>query len=523
MAPPAPAITELAKAAGQRGSKHAFGVPGSGQSLDLIQALGDNGVQFHSVHHEGAAAIMAGTVGRLSGQAAMAIAIKGPGLTNMVGGMAACTYESLPMLAVTEAYGPDVPLAKAHKRIDQGALTAAVAKGRRYLSANGPGFDDLATWAETENPGPVFLELAGQIEQADAVPETDAAPDLGDGAGVKDRALGLIERAQRPIVIAGTLALRQNLSQRLNRLQIPVFSTAAAKGAVHEGLPHAAGVYTGVGQALSPEAQLLQRADLIVGIGLRPGEVLGAGPFQCDAVNLDPIDAPGSIGFAFKGVCRDPMPALARLEQKAWGVEETAKTTARLRQHLLQVSDFLPAHAFAALSAAFPDGVRVVIDTGYFCTIGEHIWQAPKADWCLSSGSGRYMGMGLPQAVAAAIHDPSIPTILAVGDGGIAPFFAEARLAGRLNLPLAILQMSDGGYGSVRTRAIADGLTQAPMLDPGTSWRAAFDGIGFATSETNAAQGLSNILADWQPNSGPMFALLQMDGDPYQEMVKGIR
>ncbi len=509
-------IQALATSAAKNGPGHAFGVPGSGQSLDLIHALEGNGVAFHSVHHEGAAAIMAGTVGRLSGKAGMAIAIKGPGLANMVGGIAACTYENLPMLAVTEAYGPAVPLAKAHKRLDQGALTAAVSKGRRYLATNGPGYDELAGWAGQEAPGPVFLELAGAIDQADAVPDAKALPDQGD-------VLGLIEQAERPIVIAGTLALRHGLSPDLNRLQIPVFSTAAAKGAVHEALPHAAGVYTGVGQELSPEADLIQRADLIVGIGLRPGEVLGAGPFPCDAVNLDPIDAPGHDGFAFAGVLRDSAPALERLAQKAWGVEECARAVAKLRQHLLQPGDFLPAHAFAAIAQAFPNGVRMVIDTGYFCTIGEHIWQAPKGDWCLSSGSGRYMGMGLPQAIAAAVQDPSVPTVLAVGDGGIAPFLAEARLARRLNLPLAVLQMSDGGYGSVRTRAIADGLTQAPMLEPGASWQGAFDGIGFASAEAGSADALAATLTDWQPNDGPMFALLPMESEPYQDMIRGVR
>lgn len=509
-------IKALATAAAEIGPGHAFGVPGSGQSLELIDALEGNGVLFHSVHHESAAAVMAGTVGRLAGRAAMAIAIKGPGLANMVGGMAACAYENLPMLAVTEAYGPGLPLAKAHKRLDQGALAAAVSKGRRYLAADGPGYDALAHWAEAEAPGPVFVELAGQIDQAEAIREPEALTDAGD---VLDR----IERAGRPLVIAGTLALRLGLSAALNRLQIPVFSTAAAEGAVHEGLPHAAGVYTGVGQDLTPEAELLPRADLIVGIGLRPGEVLACAPFPAGAVNLDPIDAPGGDGFAFAGVARDPGPALALLAQKAWGVEEAARAVARLRQHLLRPGAFLPAHAFAAIADAFPNGVRVVIDTGYFCTIGEHIWQAPKGEWCLSSGSGRYMGMGLPQAVAAAAYDPSVPTILAVGDGGIAPFFAEGRLARRLNLPLAVLQMSDGGYGSVRTRAIADGLTQAPMLAPGASWQAAFGGIGFATAEAADAGTLGKILADWQPASGPLFALLPMDAGAYQEMVRGVR
>ncbi len=497
-------------------SKHAFGVPGSGQSLELIHALGSHGAQFHSTHHEGAAAIMAGTIGRLSGRAALAIAIKGPGLANMIAGMAACTYENLPMLAVTEAYGPSVPPAKAHKRLDQGALSAAVAKGRRYLAADGPGYGDLAAWAEAEAPGPVFVELAGQIERADPAPPADTDPGSGD---VMQR----IDNAERPVIIAGTMALRMNLSPLLNRMQIPVFSTAAAKGAVHEGLPHSAGVYTGVGLELAPETKLLPQADLVVGLGLRAGEVLSAAHFARDAVNLDPIDAPGGEGFAFAAVGRDPSAALEAVTKKAWGVEETAQAVGEMRRHMLTPAAFLPARAFAALAAAFPDGVRLVLDTGYFCTIGEHIWQAPKADWCLSSGSGRYMGIGLPQAIAGAIHDPSVPTVLAVGDGGIAPFLGEARLARRLNLPLAILHMSDGGYGSVRTRAIADGLTQAPMLEPAASWRGTFDGFGFETAAADSADALAQLLADWRPGAGPLFAELTMDPDAYQDMVKGIR
>jgi len=509
------AIAAFARAAARK-SKHAFGVPGSGQSLELIQALSDHGVAFHSVYHEGAAAIMAGTVGRLSDDVTLAIAIKGPGLANMVAGMAACTYENLPILAVSEAYGPGTPLAKAHKRLDQGALTAAVAKGRRYLAAEGPGYDDLAAWSKAETSGPVFVELAGAVSTEKPVPKIQSNADTGD-------VLDSINGSQRPAIIAGTYALRAGLSPILNRMQIPVFSTAAAKGAVHEGLPHAAGVYTGIGLSLTPEFDLVNQADLVVGIGLRASEVLAAAPFSCGAVNLDPVNAPGMDGFAFDGIARDPGQALEALTQKAWGVEEVVKATAHLRQHLLSPSTYLPAHAFDAVARAFVNGVRMVIDTGYFCTIGEHFWQASKGDWYVSSGSGRYMGIGLPQAIAATIQDPSVPTVLAVGDGGIAPFMSEAILARRLNLPLLVLHMSDGGYGSVRTRAIAEGLTQEPMLQPAASWRPAFDGFGFATAYAETSDALCNALADWRPDGGPLFVELPMDPDAYQDMVKGVR
>lgn len=499
------------------GPGHAFGVSGSGQSLELIDGLEKGGVRFHAVQFEGSAAIMAGTVGRLSGRPGLAVSIKGPGLANMVPGLAACRFEAMPCIAVAEAYGPDVPEAKAHKRMDQTMLTGAVVKGRRWLSQDAPGYEDLAAWAAAESPAPVLAELAGAPGPADApIPAMQVADDNGD-------VLALIEKAERPVVIAGGYAERKGWSQQLNRLQIPVFSTAAAKGVVHEGLPHAAGVYTGVGLELAPETSIVGAADLVVGLGLRAGDVLAAKPFDVPAVNLDDVESPGQDGFAFAATGTDGNSALALLARKAWGVSETAAATAKLRDHMVRGPQFLPAHALAALAAAYPNGVRVVIDTGYFCTIAEHAWQAPKMAWCVSSGSGRYMGIGLPQAVAAAVYDPAVPTVLVVGDGGLGPFFAEARLAARAGAPLAILHMSDGGYGSVRTRAIATGLTQAPLLTPDTDWRPAFEGIGFATAHAGSAEALQRTLSDWDTSQAPLFVTVPFDPDAYQAMVAGIR
>lgn len=499
------------------GPGHAFGVSGSGQSLDLIDGLERGGVRFHPTHFEGSAAIMAGTVGRLSGQAALAVSIKGPGLANMVPGLAACSFEAMPCIAVAEAYGPDIPQSRAHKRMDQSLLTGAVVKGRRWLSEDAPGYDELAAWAAAECPAPVLAELAGTPGPADGpVPEPAVRND--DGA-----VLALIEKAERPVVIAGGYADRKGWSQRLNRLQLPVFSTATAKGVVHEGLPHAAGVYTGVGLDLAPEVSLLGAADLVVGLGLRASDVLAAKPFAVPSVNIDDIESPGQDGFSFAATGDRGEAALELLERKAWGVAETAAATGRLRSHMLRGPTFLPAHALDAVAAAFPAGVRMVIDTGYFCTIAEHAWTAPKMAWCVSSGSGRYMGIGLAQAVAAALYDPSVPTVLVAGDGGLGPFFSEARLAVRGGAPLAILHLSDGGYGSVRTRAIAAGLTQAPLLTPDTDWRPVFEAIGFAGAAATSADALRRALQDWRPTEAPLFVTVPFDPDAYQAMVAGIR
>ena len=487
-------LTALAADVARHGVNHAFGVPGGGASLELIDVLAHQSVAFHSTAHEGAAAIMAGTFGRLTGKAGVAIAIKGPGLANTVPGMAACMLESWPMVAMTEAYGSDVT--KAHKRMDHAALASGVSKGHVGLSSDGPTFADLAALAEAEAPAPVLLDL---VERPSALPAV-ASPDAS-------LPLDTIAAAERPVVIAGTMAIRAGWSDRLNALQLPVFSTAAAKGVVDETLPHAAGVYTGVGLERVPEATLLGRADLVIGLGLRDAELLNGPAFDVPFVNIETPSADALFHL---------------LAGKPWGVDDVVSATGALRRYMLD-DGFLPVHALRAVAAAFPDGVRVVIDTGYFCTIAEHAWQGSRADWCLSSGSGRYMGIGLAQAVGAALVDDGVPTVLLTGDGGIGPFFAEARLAAEARRPLAVLHMSDGGYGSVRTRAVSANLTQAPLLFEGRGWRAAFDGVGFATARAVSEDALATALSGWRPAESPLFAELPFDPDAYQTMVRGIR
>ena len=68
---------------------HIFGIPGSGPSLFLLDALEKQGARFHLTHFEGSAALMAGALGKLSGRSGVAVSIKGPGLTNMLPGPAA--------------------------------------------------------------------------------------------------------------------------------------------------------------------------------------------------------------------------------------------------------------------------------------------------------------------------------------------------------------------------------------------------------------------------------------------------
>jgi acetolactate synthase-1/2/3 large subunit len=497
-----------------RGTLHCFGVPGGGPSLQLIDQIERRGGVFHLVHFEGSAAVMAGVVGRLTGHAGVAISIKGPGLANMLPGLALSRFERFPVVAISEAFSPVDRTRRAHKRIDHDALVAGVAKGSRFLSSSGPGYAEMASWAEREPPAPVLLNLAEPWpEQQSEIPEDHP---------VVSTSLSL-PSSRRPVVIAGTCAVRWGWSSLLNELRIPVFSTAAAKGIVDETLPNSAGIFTGAGLDKAPETSLIPRADLVIGIGLRMEEILDSPKFGCSIVN---IDSSAELGGT-SGPVLDRSTGRKYLEQfhdVEWGLDEIAQARRRLRTHLLN-GGFLPAHVYDGLSERFRGDARLVVDVGDFCTVGEHLWMSLTADRYLSPGNSRYMGTAIPMAIAASVLDRSIPTIVVVGDGGIGPAISEVKLAVKARAPLLIILMSDGGFGSIRPRAIARGLSTRCLEIASPSWSATLEALGVPATPVSNENQLDDAISRGQQRlqNGPYFIEARFDRDRYEAMTRELR
>jgi acetolactate synthase-1/2/3 large subunit len=511
-------IARLAEEISAHGARRLFGVPGSGVTLSLIDALEKRGIAFHLTHFEGAGALMAATVGRLSGRAGVSLSIKGPGLANAVPGIAAAWFEAYPLVHLTEAFPPGSPVSQAHKRMDQAGLVAPITKASRFLAKEGPTFTSLARFACAEEPGPVLFELAPSAPASgEALPE--GATVRGDDAGVRE----LLRNAKQPAVIAGALASRAGLGAALAKFNFPIFSTAAAKGIVDERAANAAGLWTGVGLDLTPEHVLLPQADLIIGIGLTARESLKAAPFKAPYLAIEAVETPGTAAFTPAARIRlgDAGAVLDMISDKGWGLAELESILNRLQARMEE--GFLPGAVFAAIDHQFQRRLRMVMDTGYFCTIGEHAWRAASADLCLLSGQGRYMGTGLPMALGAALHDSGVPTVLVTGDGGVAMYLAEAKLAVQHKLPLLIVLMTDNAFGSVRTRAIKEGLTQKPLTMDGRSWVPVFDSLGIAGTRAENINAVRNALAAWIPGNGPGFLEIPFEPDAYEAMVAGIR
>jgi acetolactate synthase-1/2/3 large subunit len=489
----------------------------------LLNELEKLDVRFHLTHFEGSAALMAGAFGKLSNQSGVAVSIKGPGLTNMLPGLAACSLDAFPVVSISEAYLPGAPPESAHKRIEHDKLMAGIAKVQAYLSDTGPAFESLCQMAESEVPGVVHLNI-GASPGDGAIPQSSPQEIFAKDSHLES-ALSLIRKSSTPVVIAGTLAVRKNWCDYLNRLTLPVFSTAAAKGVVNESLPHAGGVFTAVGGPLAPETTIMPEADLVISLGLRHNEVLAVKPFDCPAAHIDPLGEAKSFGFKFSPTVEGTPSQLdtlfESLGQKSWGLDLIDSTIKKLQAELLSAS-FLPAHVFTAIAAHFNNRARLVLDTGNFCTIGEHVWQVPHPGLYLASGQGRYMGVAIPLGIGAAIYDPRVPTIVFTGDGGVGMFISEMKLAVQHKLPLLVVLLSDSFLGTIRGAALQKGFSQQPTAIYQPSWLQTMEGLGVPGERINNVAELETALNRWG-QKGPLYLEIPFDADDYQHMTEGIR
>jgi acetolactate synthase-1/2/3 large subunit len=126
-------------------------------------------------------------------------------------------------------------------------------------------------------------------------------------------------------------------------------------------------------------------------------------------------------------------------------------------------------------------------------------------------------------ALAAAICDSTLPTLAFVGDGGIGMYLAEVRLAVKLRLPVLLILMSDNSFGSIRTRAIKDKLTQKPLMMDGSSWVPVLNGFGIPSTRVENLAELDRALKSWDIQTGPAFLEINFKTDLYQLMVTNIR
>jgi thiamine pyrophosphate-dependent acetolactate synthase large subunit-like protein len=509
-----------------------FGLLGSG-NLTVTNALRDAGARFVAARHEGGAICMADGYGRVSGKLAAVSVHQGPGLTNTITGLTEAAKSRTPVLVLAA----DTPAAalRSNFRIDQSGLVEAVGAVAERVHGPDTAMADVARAvrrARVERRAVVLmLPLDVQAQETDLA-TAPAGPDL-DVPRPSERAVAAaaerLRAAERPAIIAGRGAVLAGAGpalRRLGELTGAVLATSAVANGLFAGDPYAVGIAGGFSSPTA--ARLLGEADAVIAFGAalnqwttRHGTLITGDVIQVDR-DEEAIGAHRPVALGIVGDAREMAAALnaaldghtsarrtpalaAEIEAGAWRDVPYEESTTRLDPRTLSIAldDMLPAERI------------VVVDSGHFMGWPSMYLRVPDAAGFVFPQAFQCVGLGLGNAIGAAIARPDRLTVAALGDGGALLALPEFETLGRLQLPLLVVIYDDAAYGAevhhFRPMGQAVDLAQFPDTD--------FVGLARAAG-CQATTELDDVRAWLDDRSGPMVLDAKIDPDIVAEWLE---
>jgi acetolactate synthase I/II/III large subunit len=457
-----------------QGVTHVFGIPGA--KIDTVfNALVDSKIQTVVCRHEQNAAMIAGGIGRMTGKAGIAIATSGPGVSNLVTGLATANSEGDPVVALGGAVATSETLKQLHQTMDAVSICKPVTKFSATVASADTVSEVMANAfraAESGRPGAAYVNLPKDIMAAPCPHDVLPMPAYS-GLGAADssaiaEAARLISVAENPVVLLGLLASKPAnavaLRDFVGKNHLPVVGTFQAAGAVATHLFENFGGR--VGQlANQPGDRLLDSADLVITIGYDPVEYP---PSDWNRNNLRKIihidvlaadldnsyrpyveltgDIAATLNSLTSQVTRTHRSDLAAMMLKAIAAERAALSRESAG---LNGTPIHPLRLVAELQPFLSSDVTLCLDMGSF-----HLWLARhlysfKARQILISNGQQTLGVALPWAIAASIVRPSGKVISISGDGGFLFSAMELETAVRLKANIVHLVWIDGTYDMV--------------------------------------------------------------------------
>ena len=289
---------------------------------------------------------------------------------------------------------------------------------------------------------------------------------LCDEQAVAD-ALQLLEKSEKPLIIAGSGVYYANVADELERLatdiKAPVMTPIWDRGVIDRPIPN----YCGVIGAASGSPDILSEADLILLVG---GEVdyrigyLDPPAIQADAkivrIDVDPSWMYDGIipDVALHG---DPRSIMGQLldalaegdsrNQGAWIETATTRRDTFYRQfaELPASTGTTGGDVVKMLKPSLTDDTFVLVDGG---NIGQWfhmlVHDRYPRKW-MTCGRSAVVGWGFPSAAAVSSLNPERRVLLLSGDGSATFTIAEIEAAVRQNLPYVAVIADDSAWGIV--------------------------------------------------------------------------
>lgn len=478
--PPSPprAADVLAARLYDAGCRLAFGMPG-GEVLTLVDALERAGIRFILCKHENAAAFMAEGAWHRTGAPGILVATVGPGALNGVNAVANAHQDRVPLIVLSGCVDADEAQTYTHQVLDQTAVFRPITKATFTLNTGAAHViaDKAVSIATEGRPGPVHIDLPITVAVTPVTPDIPArrvvATPLVPAPGQLAEMRAHLANAQRPILIVGVDALNQGFDARrmdmatglrdfVEAFQVPVITTYKAKGLLPEDHPLALG-----GAGLSPKADavllpLVQRADLIIGLGYDPIEMrTGWRDFYFPGIQtMIDITAEPNHHYMHQatmnvvGDCATTLFAMADgvPPRETWQGGDVIKAQADLAAAFPADDDWGPAAVIDTCRTALPRDTLATADSGAHRILLSQMWECYEPRGLMQSSALCTMGCAIPLAMGAQVVEPDRTVVSFSGDAGFLMVAGELSTAAELALKTIFVVFVDASLALIELK-----------------------------------------------------------------------
>ena len=470
----AQAAVEILKA---EGVTHVFGLPGAAIN-PFYKAMKTNGGLQHTLarHVEGASHMAEGYTRTAAGNIGVCIGTSGPAGTDMITGLYSATADSIPILCITG----QAPVAKLHKEDFQAVDIPAIAKPLTKMAvtvlepAQVPGtFQQAFHLMRSGRPGPVLIDLPIDVQQAEIEfdVETYAPLPLYKPAATRaqiDRALDLLDEADRPLIVAGGGVINADAAELLVEFAeltgIPVIPTLMAWGSIPDNHPLNAGM-VGLQTSHRYGNATMLAADTVIGIGNRwANRHTGGIETYTRGRKFIHVDIePTQIGRVFApdyGIVSDARAALELFVAAArerslpsrdgWAEECQERKRTMWRKTNFDDVPIKPQRVYEEMNRAFGPDVRYVSTIGLSQIQAAQLLHVFRPRHWINAGQAGPLGWTVPAALGVATADPDSTVVALSGDYDFQFMIEELAVGAQFNIPYIHVLVNNAYLGLIR-------------------------------------------------------------------------
>lgn len=464
----------------QRGVNVVFGYIG-GMITHLVDSLGQNDkMRYIQTYHEQTAAIAAEGYAIESGKFGVAICTSGPGVTNMMTGIADAFFGSIPVLFIsgqvnTYEYKYDKPIRQqGFQEMEVVNVVKPITKYAVFLDKPEDIRYELekAVYIATHGrKGPVAIDLPMNISRAEIEPEKlrGYVPEEEKPSNIPiAEVINLIEKSKRPIILIGGGAAGDGVDIKLNKFldetKIPVITSLMGRGIIDETYPHYVGMVGSYGNRCANMA--VAKADLLITLGSRMDTRQTGAMYQdflrggkIIHVDLDEneleyhrlenrLKVHGSVADFLKALDKETVTYQDYTNWDNW-IAKLKEDYSQDREVERFVDNKAPYQLLQRLNEISKDGDVFTVDVGQNQMWSAQTLKLKKGQRFVNSGGLAPMGFAMPAAIGIAFANPKKTVYCVTGDGGFHMAIQSMLTIAQYNLNIKVVVINNSALGMI--------------------------------------------------------------------------